>query len=167
MSDQLQWNVRRVRIEDPEADVGQWTETVPRDESEKRTFSSEDALRAAYGSGLLLPGSFRGVYFVSAAAWGEPGNALIRCEYRVNKKPLILEIDSFSGADSSSYDETSFYYPRDFTVRRFSRLLVGEGADCCFVYFINGGDQYVLTGGQGTGIVTDIAQRMIKQRRGN
>lgn len=165
LSDKVQWNVRRFSLEDS----GIWGdrgEEILRDETETRIYASEEELRAAFGENLLLPGSLKGVYFVMAEAHGVSGNALIRCEYRVNKKPLILEIDSFDHGGSVSVGETHFYVPDDFTFSHKGEALVGRGPDRCFVYFRDRqGRQYILTGGQGEDIIIDIADKMIKAGR--
>lgn len=182
LSEQVQWNVMHFRIKengfrDPEGEI-------QRNELETRKYDSEEALRAAYGEDLLLPGSLRGVYFVSAEVHGEPGNALIRVEYRVNKKPLILEIDRFDGelfgekpveirpephSDESVrvMTEICLYYSDDFKLEHYNSMTVGKGRDSCFVLFSSRSDHYILTGGQGTEILVDIAENMIAMGKEN
>lgn len=167
LSDQVQWNVRRIKVENADDFWNRVETDIPRDELDMHTFSSESELRSEYGEDLLLPGSFKAVYFVSATAYGQPGNALIRCEYRVNGKQLILEIDSFREEDIEYYSEGSIHYPEDFKTVNTSTMFIGEGTDCSFAYFFKGNNQYILTGGQGSDVIADIAWRMIKMGRSN
>lgn len=167
LSDDVQWNVRYFNFEGnffPDDNA----EEMTRNEFETHTYDSEDELRAAYGEDLILPGSLTGVYFVSATVHGEPGNSLIRVEYRVNKKPLILEIDTYLHDDDGLHhaSETGLYYPDDFTLSHYGSAVVGSGPDCSFVYFQIKERKYILTGGQGTEIVVDIAKHMIRMGRG-
>lgn len=168
LSDKVDWNVRRILIENEEDYInGIMGREIPRNEQDEHTFTSESELRSEYGENLLLPGAFKAVYFVSATAYGKPGNALIRCEYRVNGKPLILEIDSFHGEEHEYYTESEFYYQDDFSFVRTSSLIIGEGTDCSFAYFSREMNHYILTGGQGTEIIVDIAKRLVKMGRSN
>ena len=169
LSDQVQWNVRRILVENGDKLINRVETDISRNDFDEHSFDSEESLRAEYGDELLLPGSITGVYFVSATAYGEPGNALIRCEYRVNKKPLILEIDSFKDEDHYVHEENSYiyseawiHYPDDFDTVNRASLLIGEGPDCSFAYFSNGQNIYILTGGQGADIIVDIAKIMIE-----
>ena len=166
LSDEVQWNVRYFNFEGnffPDDNAVE----ITRNEFETHTYDSEDELRTAYGEDLILPGSLTGVYFVSATVHGEPGNSLIRVEYRVNKKPLILEIDTYLHDDDGLHhaSETGLYYPDDFTLSDYGSAVVGSGPDCSFVYFQIKERKYILTGGQGTEIVVDIAKHMIREGR--
>lgn len=164
LSDDVQWNVRRYWFDGNYIKTyEEQGEMIPRNEFETHSFDSEDELRAAYGEDLLLPGSLTGVYFVSATAYGEPGNALIRVEYRVNKKPLILEIDSYAHNydDASFYSTLGFNYPDDFKTVHWGRAYIGWNQDVCFVSFGTWNEDYILTGSQGVDIVVDIAEKMM------
>lgn len=173
LSDDVQWNVRHFYFEDDGKmysyeEMMRGSVDIPRDELTHRTFDSEEALRAEFGEGLLLPGSLRAVYFVSAETWGERGNALIRCEYRVNKKKLILEIDSFDPEDESVFEETHIQYdPRAFETHHNSRLFLGESPQSSFACFDHRNEQYILTGAQGADIIEDIAIKMLASGRRN
>ena len=165
LSDEVQWNVRRYWFDGNYIKTyEEQGEMIPRNEFETRSFDSEDELRAAYGEELLLPGSLTGVYFVSATAYGEPGNALIRVEYRVNKKPLILEIDSYvhDDDDASFYSTLGFNFPDDFKTVHWGRAYIGWNQDVCFVSFGTWNEDYILTGSQGVDIVVDIAEKMME-----
>ena len=173
LSDAVQWNVRHYYFEDDGKmytyeEIMRASVDIPRDELEKRSFDSEEALRAEFGEGLLLPGSLRAVYFVSAEAWGERGNALIRCEYRVNKKKLILEIDSFDREGEDVFGETHIVYdPNTVITYRNSRLFLGESPQSSFAYFDHGNEQYIMTGTQGADIIEDIAIKLLSSGRRN
>lgn len=162
LSDKVDWNIRRVLLNDEEDYLNGMGRNIPRDELDEHKFTSESELRSEYGDDLLLPGSLKAVYFVSATAYGKPGNALIRCEYRVNGKPLILEIDSFYDEELEYYEVGMFRYPDDFKAVHTYAMFVGTGTDCSFAYFSKGRNHYIMTGGQGTDIIVDIAKRMME-----
>ena len=173
LSDDVQWNVRHYYFEDDGKlytyeEIMRASVDIPRDELEHRIFDSEEALRAEFGEGLLLPGSLRAVYFVSAETWGVRGNALIRCEYRVNKKKLILEIDSFDSESKDVHGETQLQYdPHAFDTYQSSSLFLGESPQSSFAYFYHGNEQYIMTGAQGADIIEDIAIKLIASGRNN
>ena len=160
--DSLYWNVKRFRLYGSE-DYGPDYENgvaIPR-ENTVRCFESEEELRAFFGEELLLPGHLKGVYFVSATSEGEKGNAAIHCEYRVNKKKLILEIDTYDRGlddiltelDLDSLEKYSMFY-------RWG-VLIGESANYTFVSFEKRDGCYLLVGSQGTEILEDIARNML------
>ena len=80
LSDDVQWSVRHYYFEDDGRmhtyeEVLRGSVDLFRDELNHHNFDSEDELKEAFGDGLCLPGSLHAVYFVSAEAWGESGNA--------------------------------------------------------------------------------------------
>lgn len=171
LSKDVQWSVRHYYFEDDGRmhtyeEVLRGSVDLFRDELNHHNFDSEDELKEVFEDGLCLPGSLHAVYFVSAEAWGESGNALIRCEYRVNHKPLILEIDVFDREGEGIYSETHLNYPKDFDLyNQNGNLIVGKGPESCFVYFDIGRAHYIMTGGQDPEVIKDIAQKMIVSGR--
>lgn len=164
--DSVRWNVRRYMPGGGEDGICYPEERIPRS-GEKHSFSSEKELDEFFGGRLRLPGSFRAVYFVSAEAEGERDNALVTCEYRVNKSRLILVIDVYAEQREGALTVAPELYSEDEYSRayHYGGMMVGESGKYCFVSFDRGSDCYLLIGGQGREILEDIALKMILSRR--
>lgn len=159
--DSLYWNVLRIRLDDPDQNGGV---VVPREKT-VRSFNSEEELKAFFGDELLLPGYLAGVYFVSASSEGEKGNAAIHCEYRVNKKKLILEIDTYDRSLDDIMGRIELEAVDRYSITYEWGLLVGESANYTFVGFDNRENSYLLIGSQGTEILEDIAQNLLRSAK--
>ena len=161
--DSLYWNVKRFRLYGSEGYGPDYESgvTVPREKT-VRSFDSEEELKAFFGEELLLPGSLKGVYFVSATSEGERGNAAIHCEYRVNKKKLILEIDTYDRGLDDILTELDMDSLEKYSMSYRWGVLIGESANYTFVSFEKRDSCYLLIGSQGTEILEDIAQNMLR-----
>ena len=159
--DSLYWNVKRFRVEDDGTVNYENGSFAPRSEGEKHSFGSEEKLLDFFGEELLLPGSIKGVYFVSASSQGTADNALINCEYRVNGKKLLLSVDFCPRTDEEEI-ASELLSKDEYSVEYRGGRMVGENDSIGFVYFMNGGSAYLITGSQGTEILEDMALRMIR-----
>lgn len=135
-----------------------FTETIPRKSGERHEFKSEEELKAFFGDDLLLPGFLNGVYFVSASSEGDKDSAYIKCEYRVNKKPMLLAIDRISNVPEGVVaTENRILTDDEYAMAYRFGIIVGEGSECSYAIFDSGSTCYLLVGEQGADIIEDIA----------
>ena len=155
--DSLYWDVERSTANDDGSP--RFTETIPRRSGEIHEFKSEEELRAFFGDDLLLPGFLNGVYFVSASSEGDKDSAYIKCEYRVNKKPMLLAIDRISDVPEGVATENRILTDDEYAMAYRFGIIVGEGSECSYARFDSGSTCYLLVGEQGADIIEDIALR--------
>lgn len=153
----LYWDVERSTANDDGSP--RFTETIPRRSGERHEFKSEEELKAFFGDDLLLPGFLNGVYFVSASSEGDKDSAYIKCEYRVNKKPMLLAIDRISDVPEGVATENRILTDDEYAMAYRFGIIVGEGSECSYARFDSGSTCYLLVGEQGADIIEDIAIR--------
>lgn len=154
----LYWDVERSTANDDGSP--RFTETIPRRSGERHEFKSEEELKAFFGDDLLLPGFLNGVYFVSATSEGDKDSAYIKCEYRVNKKPMLLAIDRISNVpEGVVVTENRVLTDDEYAMAYRFGIIVGEGSECSYARFDSGFTSYLFVGEQGGDIIEDIALR--------
>lgn len=154
----LYWDVEHSTANDDGSP--RFTETIPRRSGEIHEFKSEEELRAFFGDDLLLPGFLNGVYFVSATSEGDKDSAYIKCEYRVNKKPMLLAIDRISNVpEGVVVTENRVLTDDEYAMAYRFGIIVGEGSECSYARFDSGFTSYLFVGEQGADIIEDIAVR--------
>lgn len=153
----LYWDVERSTVNDDGSP--RFTETIPRRSGERHEFKSEEELKAFFGDELLLPGFLKGVYFISAVSEGDKDSAYIKCEYRVNKKPMLLAIDRISNVPEGVATENRILTDDEYAMAYRFGIIVGEGSECSYARFDSGFTSYLFVGEQGADIIEDIALR--------
>lgn len=155
--DSLYWDVEHSVTYDDGSP--RFTGTIPRKSGERHEFKSEEELKAFFGDDLLLPGFLNGVYFVSATSEGDKDSAYIKCEYRVNKKTMLLAIDRISDVPEGVATENRILTDDEYAMAYRFGIIVGEGSECSYAIFDSGSTCYLLVGEQGADIIEDIALR--------
>lgn len=154
----LYWDVEHSAAHDDGSP--RFTETIPRRSGERHEFKSEEELKAFFGDELLLPGFLKGVYFISAVSEGGKDSAYIKCEYRVNKKPMLLAIDLISVKPNAMViTENRVFTDDEYAMAYRFGIIVGEGSECSYARFDSGFTSYLFVGEQGADIIEDIALR--------